>query len=120
MKAAVLHASQDIRYEECPTPEIRPGCVKINVRACGICGSDIPRVLGDAAHFFPIVLGHEFSGEVVEIADDVKNVAVGDHVVCAPLLAREQVVQAAEFRLEPAYPLCVCRRLSADHGGILP
>ena len=86
MKAAVLHASQDIRYEECPTPEIRPGCVKINVRACGICGSDIPRVLGDAAHFFPIVLGHEFSGEVVEIADDVKNVAVGDHVVCAPLV----------------------------------
>ncbi|MBR4418230.1 MAG: alcohol dehydrogenase catalytic domain-containing protein, partial [Victivallales bacterium] len=86
MKAAVLHASQDIRYEECPTPEIRPGCVKINVRACGICGSDIPRVLGDAAHFFPIVLGHEFSGEVVEIADDVKNVAVGDHVVCAPLI----------------------------------
>ena len=65
MKAAVLHASQDIRYEECPTPEIRPGCVKINVRACGICGSDIPRVLGDAAHFFPIVLGHEAAHRIV-------------------------------------------------------
>ena len=86
MKAAVLHASQDLRYEDYPEPEMKPGHVKIHIRACGICGSDIPRVLGNGAHFFPIVLGHEFSGEVAEIADDVTGFEVGDRVVCASLI----------------------------------
>ena len=86
MKACVLYASKDIRYDDYPMPEMKPGHVKIHIRACGICGSDIPRVLGNAAHFFPIVLGHEFSGEVAEVADDVKGFEVGDRVVCASLI----------------------------------
>lgn len=86
MKAAVLHAPGDLRYEDYPLPEMKPGHVKIHIRACGICGSDVPRVLGNAAHFFPIVLGHEFSGEVAEIAEDVQGFAVGDRVVCASLI----------------------------------
>jgi len=86
MKAAVVHAQNDIRYEDFPAPEMRPGHVKIRVRACGICGSDIPRVLGKGARYYPIVLGHEFSGEIVEVAEDVKNVEVGDRVVCAALV----------------------------------
>ena len=86
MKAAVVHAQNDIRYEDYPAPEMKPGHVRIRVRACGICGSDIPRVLGKAAHFYPIVLGHEFSGDVAEVAEDVTGVQVGDRVVCAPLI----------------------------------
>lgn len=86
MKAAVVHAENDIRYEDYPAPEMKPGHVKIHVKACGICGSDIPRVLGKGAHFYPIVLGHEFSGEIAEVADDVTNVQVGDRVVCASLI----------------------------------
>jgi len=86
MKAAVLHASNDIRYEDYPMPQMKPGHVRIHIKACGICGSDVPRVLGNAAHFFPIVLGHEFSGEVAEIADDVKGFEIGDRVVCASLI----------------------------------
>ena len=45
MKAAVLHGNEDIRYEEIPTPDTLPGTVKVRVRATGICGSDVPRVL---------------------------------------------------------------------------
>lgn len=45
MKAAVLHANEDLRYEEYPTPQLRPGTVLVRVKATGICGSDIPRVL---------------------------------------------------------------------------
>lgn len=86
MKAAVLHASQDIRYEDYAMPDMKPGHIKIHIRACGICGSDVPRVLGNAAHFFPIVLGHEFSGEIAEIAEDVTGFEVGDRVVCASLI----------------------------------
>ncbi|MBQ7321583.1 MAG: galactitol-1-phosphate 5-dehydrogenase [Clostridia bacterium] len=86
MKAAVLHGNEDIRYEEYPTPEVRPGTVKVRVKAAGICGSDIPRVLNNGAHYYPIVLGHEFSGIVEEIGEGVTKVKVGDTVSGAPLL----------------------------------
>lgn len=86
MKAGVLYAQNDIRYADFPEPELRPGCVKVRIHACGICGSDVPRVLGTEAHFFPIILGHEFSGEVVETADDVKALAPGDRVAGVPLV----------------------------------
>lgn len=84
MKAAVLHAKDDIRYEEIPMPEVGPGQVKVRVKAAGICGSDVPRVLGDSAWFFPIVLGHEWCGEIVEVASDVIALKVGNRVTCAP------------------------------------
>ncbi len=86
MKAAVVYAQNDIRYADFPEPEVRPGTVKIHIRACGICGSDVPRVLGTAAHFYPVVLGHEFSGEVVELGEGVENLSIGDKVVCASLI----------------------------------
>lgn len=86
MKAGVLHAKDDIRYEDYQTPIIGDGEVLVKVRATGICGSDLPRVLGDGAHFFPIVLGHEFSGDVVEIGMNVKTLKVGDKVAGAPLI----------------------------------
>lgn len=86
MKAAVLHANEDIRYEEYPEPEVRPGTVKVQVKAAGICGSDIPRVLSNGAHYYPIVLGHEFSGIVTEIGEGVTKIKVGDTVSGAPLL----------------------------------
>ncbi len=86
MKAAVLHGVEDLRYEEYPTPETKKGTVKVKIRAAGICGSDLPRVLGNGAHFYPIVLGHEFAGEVVEIGEDVEGFEIGDTVSGAPLL----------------------------------
>lgn len=86
MKAAVLHGREDLRYGDWPTPEPQAGEVLVRVRMVGICGSDVPRVLGDAAHYYPIVLGHEFSGEVVEVGADVKKVKKGDRVAGVPLI----------------------------------
>jgi len=86
MKAAVLYGNEDLRYNEYPEPEVTAGMVKIRVRATGICGSDIPRVLHNGAHNYPIVLGHEFAGDVTEIGDGVTKIAVGDRVSGAPLL----------------------------------
>jgi len=86
MKAAVLYAKDDLRYEEYPMPRPGYGEVLVKVKATGICGSDIPRVLGDAAHYYPIVLGHEFSGEVVEIGDGVTTIKTGDRVAGVPLV----------------------------------
>ena len=86
MKAAVLYANEDIRYDDFETPEVRPGTVKVRIRATGICGSDVPRVLHNGAHYYPIVLGHEFAGDVVEIGEEVTSLSVGDTVSGAPLV----------------------------------
>lgn len=86
MKAGVLYAKDDIRYADWPDFTPGPGMIKVRMRVCGICGSDLPRVLGDAAHFYPVILGHEFSGEVVEIGEGVDTIKPGDRVAGAPLM----------------------------------
>ena len=88
MKAAVLFGNKDIRYTDWETPVCGKGQVKVRVRATGICGSDVPRVLHHGAHFYPIVLGHEFSGDVVEVGENVTRVRVGDTVSGAPLILK--------------------------------
>ncbi len=86
MKAAVFHGPRDVRFEEIDKPVLAAGEVLLKVGACGICGSDLHTYrhgmflqLGS-----PIdsgrVLGHEFSGEVVEINGDVPGVSIGDRV----------------------------------------
>jgi len=86
MRAAVLHGNEDIRYEDYQDPQVKPGMVKVHVRASGVCGSDVPRVLHHGAHFYPIVLGHEFAGDVVEVGEGVESLKAGDRVSGAPLL----------------------------------
>lgn len=86
MKAAVLYKNRDLRYTDWETPVCGPKQVKVHIRATGICGSDVPRVLHNGAHFYPIVLGHEFSGDVVEVGEGVTSVGVGDTVTAAPLI----------------------------------
>ena len=86
MKAGVVHGKNDIRWEEIKKPEAGPGKVLVKVKYTGICGSDIPRVNGDACHFFPNVLGHEFSGVVEEIGEGVTALKPGDRVAGAPLV----------------------------------
>jgi L-iditol 2-dehydrogenase len=86
MKAAVLHGNEDLRFEEFPDPVVGAGDVLIRVMRTGICGSDIPRVLRHGAHFYPIVLGHEFSGVVVDRGRGVQDIPLGSRVAGAPLL----------------------------------
>lgn len=88
MKAAVLYAPYDLRIEEIPKPEIGCGEVLVRIRAVGICGSDIHfYTTGRCSGFIvkePLILGHECSGEIVEIGDDVDNVKIGDKVAVEP------------------------------------
>lgn len=86
MKAGVVHAKNDIRYEDIDKPKAEAGKVVVKVKYTGICGSDIPRVNGDACHYFPNVLGHEFSGVVDEVGEGVTSVKPGDRVAGVPLV----------------------------------
>src|SRR5699024_7655441 len=102
MKAGVLYGKEDLRYEDVPTPSLASGDVLVKVKYTGICGSDIPRVNGEAARYYPIILGHEFSGVVDKVGSKVKNLKVGDRVAGAPLLPCKECVDCrnGDYRSE--------------------
>lgn len=64
MKAWVLHGINDLRMEETNSPTIGENEVLLAVKAAGICGSDIPRVFHTGTYSYPLIPGHEFSGQV--------------------------------------------------------
>ena len=61
MKAVRLNKIGDFRMEEVPLPEVKGEELLVKVEACGICGSDLPRVFELGAHVHPITIGHEFA-----------------------------------------------------------
>ena len=85
-----MHAPGDIRVEEVPRPVAGTEDVPPRVAACGVCGSDIPRMPGKGAHRMPIIRGHEFSGHAVEIGGDVEGFAEGEPASVAPLVPCRQ------------------------------
>lgn len=86
MKALVVHGKEDVRLEEVNIPTYAENQVLVKVKACGICGSDLPRALDGKVHEYPIILGHEFSGLIEEVGSEVQNFRKGDRVAIAPLL----------------------------------
>lgn len=86
MKAAVLHAPADLKIEKVPIPEIGSGDVLVRVRAAGVCGSDLDRVMKTGTYRFPTIPGHEFCGEVEKVGSGVLGFKRGDRVVVAPIL----------------------------------
>ena len=82
MKALNLHAVGDLRYEDVPMPVRQAGEVLLKVHACGICGSDLPRVFTKGTYHFPTIPGHEFAGEIVE-ADD-PSLSYEEAAMCEP------------------------------------
>ncbi len=97
VKALRWHGVKDLRLDEIEEPAVRPGAVKLKVKWCGICGSDLHEytagpifIPGEAPHPItgeqaPIVMGHEFSGQVVEVGEGVTRLKVGDKVVVEPI-----------------------------------
>lgn len=66
MKAWVLEKIGNIQYKEVLKPQISEHEVLVEVKAVGICGSDIPRIYQTGAHQMPLIPGHEFAGQVVQ------------------------------------------------------
>ncbi len=86
MKAWVLHGVADIRFEDMEMPLLEAGEARVQVKAAGICGSDIPRIYETGAHRMPIVPGHEFSGVVAAVGKDVNPYWMGRRVGVYPLI----------------------------------
>ena len=83
MKALVKTARGvgHLKLSDVPTPQIAPDEVLIRVRACGICGSDLKIQDDEHPYTPPVVVGHEFSGKIVEVGADVTGWCVDDRVV---------------------------------------
>ena len=86
MKAAVLHGVDDLRYEDVAVPVLEDHDVLVKIKACGICGSDIPRVLTTGTYHFPTIPGHEFGGEVVKVGEKADPSSLGRNVAVIPLI----------------------------------
>ena len=94
MKAAVLEDVQKMVVRNVPDPELTPREVLIRVRAVGVCGTDLHLFQGHGNYNLdargriiplteqPQILGHEFSGDILEVGEGVKDLGVGERVLC--------------------------------------
>jgi len=80
MKAAVYRGLNDVRLEEVPVPKIGRGEILVRVHTCGICGTDLKKI-STGSHSAPRIFGHETSGLVARVGEDVSKFRVGDRVV---------------------------------------
>ncbi len=87
MKSAVFYGKHDLKIEEVVMPEVKEFDVLVEVKACGVCGTDVHIYEGDegaAPVTPPTILGHEFSGVVTKVGSSVTNCKVGDRVSVDP------------------------------------
>jgi 2-desacetyl-2-hydroxyethyl bacteriochlorophyllide A dehydrogenase len=81
MKALVFHGPRDLRYEDVPKPEPKTDEVLVRMRAVSICGSDLSGYRGgNPMRVPPLIMGHEFSGEIAELGSGVTGLKVGERV----------------------------------------
>jgi threonine dehydrogenase-like Zn-dependent dehydrogenase len=88
-----------------PKPEVKPGWVLVDVKALGICGTDLHYFLGFGRELInddalPFPFGHESAGVVAEVGEGVEGIKVGDRVVGEPVHA------CPELEIEPPCPAC--------------
>lgn len=87
MKSAIFYGKHDLRVVKYPVREPGPEEVLIQVKACGVCGTDVHIYEGDkgaAKVTPPTILGHEFSGVIIKTGERVKDFQPGDRVCVDP------------------------------------
>ena len=87
MLAARLYGANDLRLEEIPTPKIADDEVLVKVKKAALCGTDLRMYKNGAAAATPekpLIIGHEFSGDIAEVGKNVQEWKVGQRVFLAP------------------------------------
>ncbi|HTS35514.1 MAG TPA: zinc-dependent dehydrogenase [Candidatus Solibacter sp.] len=80
MQAAVYRGVNDVRVETVPTPQIGPKEMLVRVQACGVCGTDLKKI-STGSHSAPRIFGHETSGIVAAVGNQVTRYQPGDRVI---------------------------------------
>jgi len=106
-RAAVMHGTHDVRMEDRPVPEPGPREVLVEIKAVGVCGSDVHYYeegrIGSFVVEKPLILGHESMGTVVARGDGATKHETGDRVT-----------------LEPGIPDGTCRECRAGRYNLCP
>ena len=88
MRALMYLGTRQMEMQEVAEPGAAPGRVVLKVGAASICGSDLHGFLGKSAKRVPpLIMGHEFTGEVVDRGRDVEGLSIGDRVTINPILS---------------------------------
>ncbi len=112
MRVATYYNNRDVRLEEIPTPKIGPGEVLVKVVASGICGSDVMEWY--RIKKAPRVLGHEITGEIVEVGTGVTRYKIGDRV----FVSHHVPCNTCRYCLNGYHTLCdTLRSTNFDPGG---
>ena len=117
MRALVYTAPRHLEIQDLPSPEPKPGEFLVRVRAAGVCGSDLDGFLGKSKKRVPpLVLGHEFSGEIVNSGNGAPDFCAGDRVAVFPLISCGQCSYCRSSR----HHICPARRVYGldFHGGL--
>ena len=86
MKAAVLEGVKNLVVKEIPTPISTNDMALVKVKACGICMTDYKAYSGERKNVnFPTICGHEFSGEIEQVGDNVKFFKPNDEIIASPV-----------------------------------
>ena len=100
MKALVLHEIGKLTLDEVPVEPLRPGTVLVKIKACGICSSDVERVFINGTYHFPTIPGHEFSGQIVAVGDDVDESLLCQESIYSTMVVHSLHQVAHEFRVK--------------------
>lgn len=112
MKTAVYYNNKDIRMEERPIPLINDEEILVQVKACGICGSDVMEWY--RIKKAPLILGHELTGEIVEVGNKVDKFEIGDRVV----ISHHVPCNTCRYCLAGNHTVCdTLRSTNIDPGG---
>lgn len=84
MFAGVLRSPNHLEIEDYPLRKINGNEILVKVHSCGICGTDFHIFKGESLSNPPVIIGHEYSGEIIEIGSDVKGFNVNDRVAINP------------------------------------
>jgi 2-desacetyl-2-hydroxyethyl bacteriochlorophyllide A dehydrogenase len=84
MLAALFNSPRNISLVDYPISRLEPDQLLVKVGACGVCGTDFHIYKGEAPAKAPVILGHEYTGEIVDAGKDVKNFSIGDRVAVNP------------------------------------
>lgn len=98
MRAAIIVEPGTVSVEDVPIPEPGPNQIQIEVKASGICGTDIHIYRGDYVGEYPVIPGHEFSGIVTEIGSGITRFKKGDRVAVEPNIACDNCPACLENR----------------------
>ncbi len=118
MKVPVFTELKKIEFQEKPTPQIGPNEVLLEVKACGICGSDVHGYLNGVLVPPGTVMGHECAGVIAEVGENIHDFKVGDRVVPKPLAecGKCHWCRKGQYSLCPA-GLGKAFGISPDHDG---